>query len=360
MGRVKLIPIIIAGGRGTRFWPLSRRKKPKQLLDLISKKPLIRETYERLAPVSGKKEVYISTSKDLVEPIKKILPEIPEKNYLVEPEPRDTAPGIGLALAMVSRELKEASPEPVLAFLPSDHYIKKPAEFRKVLKKAGEIAYKKNLIVTIGIKPSFPSTSYGYIQPKEPISGYKDAYFVKRFKEKPDLRRAKRYVSMGFFWNAGIFIATPSLLWELFERYQPTMAEVLKKISTAPDARLVSTINREFPKLTKISFDYAIMEQAKEVGVVAGEFGWSDVGGYYALYQLLGGDGDKNISFGRLVERKSRGNFVRAEKLVALVGVSELAVIESEDAILVMNLKEEAELKNLIAQLEKSGLKKYL
>jgi len=360
MDRVKILPVIMAGGRGTRFWPLSRKNRPKQLLNLIDDKPLVRLTYERVLALASPEQIFISTSKELFSPLKKILSEIPKKNFILEPQPRDTAPGIGLVLVEITRRANEFSTEPVLAFLPSDHFIKKPAEFRRVLKRAGRLAKEKNLIVTIGIPPTFPSTGYGYIQPEQVITGYKSAYRVKRFREKPGLSLARRYLKMGFFWNAGIFIVTPGLLWELYEKYQPEMAGVLKKLTQLPSSRYKSSLKKEFPRLKKISFDYAIMERAKQVGMVAGEFGWSDIGGYYAWYQLLGGEGEKNLSNTELVFRASRGNLVRARKLVALVGVEGLAVIETNDILLVMDLKQEAELKKLVEEIKARGWKKYL
>ena len=360
MSRIKILPVIMAGGRGTRFWPLSRKNRPKQLLNLIDDKPLVRLTYERLLPLARPEQIFISTSKELFAPLRKVLPEIEEKNFILEPEPRDTAPGIGLVLVEITRRANEFSAEPVLAFLPSDHYIKKPGEFRRVLKRAGKLAKEKNLIVTIGIPPTYPSTAYGYIQPKGAVPGYSSAYLVKRFREKPNLSLARRYLKMGFFWNAGIFIVTPGLLWELYEKHQPQMAKILKKLAQLPSSRFKAELKKQFPGLQKISFDYAIMERAKQVGMVAGEFGWSDIGGYYAWYQLLGGEGEKNLSNTALVFRASRGNLVRARKLVALVGVEGLAVIETDDALLVMNLKQEGELKKLVEELKARGWDKYL
>ena len=360
MASVEIWPVLIAGGRGTRFWPLSRKNSPKQLLCLTSDQPLVCEACSVLEPVAECRNIFISTSQNLAPALKKALPKIQGKNFIIEPAGRDTAPAIGLALALLSRRLRENMPEPVIAFLPSDHHIQKPESFRKTLQNAARIAQTSGLIVTIGIKPDFPSTGFGYIQPGRPTAKSKNAFIARRFTEKPGQKQAKNYIRRGYLWNAGMFIARPGALWSAFKKYQPRMHSVLQKIRHAPPAKLKSVIAAEFPKLQKISFDYAVMEKAKEAAVVPGDFGWSDIGGYRVLRKLMAARGVKNSGKGKLVTVSSEDFFAHTKKLTALIGVRDLAVVETDDAILVMDLSSDARLKELVSELERLGLDEYL
>jgi len=358
MAKMEIWPVLIAGGKGTRFWPLSRKRLPKQLLCLASSRPLICTACEILKPVTKGDRIFISTSRELAPAVQKALPEISAANFILEPEGRDTAPAIGLALAQISRKLDPQGPEPVLAFLPSDHHIEKPAGFRKVLLKSAQIAMQNDLIVTIGIKPKFASTGFGYIQPGRTLADAKEARHALKFTEKPKADKAAKYLKQGFLWNAGMFIARPSVLWKVFAQNQPEMYRHLQKILRASD--LKSAVKTEFKKLPKISFDYAVMEKAKNVAVVKGDFGWSDIGSYRVLRSVLGKRGAMNAGKGKLVSINSDGMFVHTTKLAATVCVSNLAIIETEDALLVMDLSGDAKLKELIAELERLGLKEYL
>jgi len=355
----KFIAVILAGGRGMRFWPLSRKNAPKPLLCLLSENPLICQACQIIEPIASSQQIFISSSKELLYSLKKALPQIPSQNFLLEPEPKDTAPAIGLALALISRRPNPKEPEPVLAFLPSDHHFKRPAQFRATLKQAQEIAQKKDLILTIGVKPDFPCTGYGYIQPDKPLARDNNCFWVKTFKEKPDLGKAQRYIERGFYWNCGIFIARPSVLWRAFQEFAPDLYERFQKISKAKNSIISSVIEQEFPDLPKISFDYAVMEKAKNIAMVAGDFGWSDLGTYRAIARILGKE-PKNLGRGRIIHLSSENVIARTNKLTGLVGVKDLAIIETNDALLVMDLSKEDELKKLVLMLEKMGLKKYL
>jgi mannose-1-phosphate guanylyltransferase len=360
MASVEIWPVLIAGGRGTRFWPLSRKNLPKQLLCLTSENPLIHEVCRVLAPLAEHKNIFVSTSTNLAPAIKKALPEIEHKNFITEPAGRDTAPAIGLALALLSRRLRDNRPEPAIAFLPSDHHIRKPGSFRKTLQRAARIAGSRDLIVTIGIQPDFPATGFGYIRTGRPLAGSKKAFMVRRFMEKPGQKQAVKHVRSGCLWNAGMFIVRPGVLWSAFRKYQPRMLPALEKIRDAPASKLKSVIAAEFPKLQKISFDYAVMEKAKEAAVVSGDFGWSDIGGYQVLRKLLAGKGVRNAGTGKLVALSAQDVFAHTKKLTALIGVRDLAVVETDDAILVMDLSSDAQLKQLVSELERLGLDKYL
>ncbi len=360
MTKPEIRPILIAGGRGTRFWPLSRKKKPKPLLSLLSREPMIRSVFNLLNPLSGSKKIFVATSRELASAIRKILPEMPRENFLLEPEPRDTAAAIGLSLALISRKIEPDATEPVLAFIPSDLNVKRPARFRKILESASELAAKKNLIVAIGVIPDTPNPDYGYLQPGKKIPGHPNALLVRRFHEKPRRAQALKHLKQGCLWNTGIFISRPSVLWAAFEKDQPDFYRRLRKISQAKSLRLRSTILKEFPRLKKISFDYAIMERAENLAMVKGDFGWSELGSFSRLDQILGRDRIKSLGPGRLVAVKSDRILARTEKLTVALGVRNLAIIESEDAILIMDRDHEPLLKQLVAELERLGLDRYL
>jgi mannose-1-phosphate guanylyltransferase len=353
-------PVLITGGRGTRFWPLSRKSKPKPLLALGSDRPMIAAVCALLEPLSGPDKIFIATSRELAPALKKILPSIPAENYALEPEPRDTAPALGLSLALCSRRLDPAQPEPALAFIPSDLHAQKKAAFRQALKTAGALARSRDLIVVIGVKPDAPNPAYGYLQPGPPIGGRANIFMLKKFHEKPDLKTARRYVRRGFFWNAGVFVARPGVLWEAFRRHQPETHARLQRILRAPAARLERVVQKEFPRLKKTSFDYAIMEKWKATAMVTGDFGWTDLGGFSALDRIAGKDRIKNLGSGRLVTVASDRLLVLTRKLTAAVGVKDLVIVETEDAILIMDREREPELKRLVLELERLGLKQYL
>jgi len=360
MNRPAIWPVLIAGGSGTRFWPLSRKSRPKQLLCLTAKRPLVCEACRIIKPLAGRENIFISTSRELAPAIRKVLPEINPGNFILEPAPRDTAPAIGLALALLSRKIDPGKPEPVLAFLPADHHIAKPAAFRKVLAQAAGCAAQNNLVITIGIRPDFPSPNFGYIQPGKKVAGKSGLAMVKRFAEKPSAALAGKYIRRGFLWNAGMFLARPSALWSAFARHQPAIFKQLKKIQKAPAEKLESVVNSVFPSLPKTSFDYAVMEKVREAAVLSADFGWSDIGSYKILGELRGQGMAKNLGQGRLVAMASQNLFVHTTKLAAAVGVKDLALVETDDAILVMDLGSDARLKELVAQMAELGLKKYL
>ncbi len=356
-----LAAVIMAGGKGTRFWPKSRKDLPKQLLSIGTKKPLIVETVERLEPLIPRERIFISTSEDLAKRIQKLLPGISRSNYILEPVGRDTAPCVGLATAVLSRKIGSGPKRKVMAVLPADHCIGQPARFRKTLLKAANIAARHEVFVTIGIKPSGPSTAYGYIQPGEKLSGERGAFELKRFREKPGGHLAKRLLKQGCLWNAGMFIFQPEVGLVAFDKYLPKMAAGLRRIEAAADTRTQKRlIQKLFPEFEKVSLDYGIMEKTDNMAVISGEFGWCDVGGWDALYRLLGGDGERNVSRGSFIQVDSRGVYSDASKLVAAVGVEDLVIVESEDAILVLRMDQESEVKTLINLLERRGLKKFL
>jgi len=360
-GAPELFAVIMAGGKGKRFWPKSREKKPKQLLPIGAKEPLVRETVTRLMPLLAPERVFISCGKDLAPKIAAVVPEVPRSNFIIEPTGRDTAPCVGLAIEQVRRLSPGAGDDSVIAVLPADHRIGKPGRFRKTLQRAARTAFRKKLIMTIGIVPDRPSQAYGYIQPGQPVPGERGVAKAKQFVEKPDQATAKRYLKRGFLWNAGMFVFRIDVMREAYKKHQPGMAKRLAEIGAAMGTRKNKRVTETiFPKLEKISIDYAIMEKTDRAAVIPGDFDWTDVGGWDALYCMMGGDGESNVKMGNVEIVDSRGCYAEGTRLVALVGVEDLVVIETEDAVLVLNRERDGDIKKLTDLLAKKGIKEVL
>lgn len=351
-----LFAVIMAGGKGRRFWPKGRAHRPKQLLPIGSGEPLVRETVKRLLPAIPAERVFISCGKDLAPDIAAVLPEVPWDNFIVEPVGRDTAPCVGLSVEHVLRRSPEASEDSVIAILPADHCIKKPGKFRTALKQAAAVAHRGEKIVTIGILPGRPSSAYGYIQPGKELAGGGKARALKKFVEKPGEKTARRYLEKGYLWNAGMFVFRIDVMRRAYAEHLPGMHAGLTKIGDAMNGpSREKVLEMAFPKLQKISLDYGIMEKVDNAAVVPGDFGWTDVGGWDALYRLLGGDGEKSVTRGEVELVDSKGCYAEGEKTIALVGVEGLVVVETDDAILVLKREREEEIKQLTDRLERSG-----
>jgi mannose-1-phosphate guanylyltransferase len=367
--RQKIYSVIIAGGRGTRFWPLSRSRKPKQLLKLFGPKTLLRETADRVLSLGGSDQTLIVTVAEQLNAVRKELSGLPRKNFLAEPEGKNTAPCIGLA----ALEVFARDPDSVMIILPADHWVSDVPAFRRTLKTAAELAVRHDRLVTIGIQPTYPETGYGYIVKGEPLAGAEtaDAYQVKRFKEKPDAKTARRLLRNGSLWNAGIFAWKASTLLALMERYQPAIHNSLVKIANAtggkslatPAPTLSSVIAREYKKVPSISIDHAILEPAGSEGrvlTVPGEFGWSDVGSWAAVHQMSGRDPDGNASNGRWLALGSKDCLIHApDRLVVLLGMRDAFIVDTPDALLVGDLKRSQEVRDLVGELKKRGYDSY-
>ena len=361
MRRPALWVVIIAGGRGLRFWPRSRRNRPKPVLALGSRQPLIVETVDRLRGWVPAHRIFISTSESMAGIFQQTLPALPRSQFILEPEGRDTAPGVGLAALLLEKRMARSGADSVLAVLPADHVITRPAAFRRTLAQAARIAAREDVFVTLGIRPTSPSPLFGYLLPAKPYPGVKDAWWLKRFQEKPAPPVARKLIAGGGLWNAGMFLFRPSVLWPALRQHQPAMFAGLARIAAAAGTRREKQVIRDvFPRLQKISFDYAVMEKAEKVAMVRGDFGWTDLGGWDMLYRFQGGDGRKNLGAGRQAALDSRGCYVESRKLVALVGVENLILVETADAILVMARGQAAKLKSLVAMLEAKCLSRYL
>ena len=352
--RAEVHAVILAGGKGTRFWPRSRMRRPKQLLPIVSERSMVQETLERLKPLIPPRRVWVVTGADHAEELCEQLPSIPREQIIVEPLGRNTAPAIGLAAHLIGRR----SPDATMVVLPADHHVRFADRFRETLDRAIAIAASGELLVTIGIEPNAPETGYGYIERGEPLG--EGVHRVARFTEKPDQTRAEEFLAAGrYLWNSGIFIWRVRAIREALARHLPEIERHLGTIAAAwGDPRVLADL---YPKIEEISIDYGVLEKADNVAVVAGDFGWDDIGSWTALMRLWPADADGNVVRGRVVAVDSRGNLVAADRrLVALVGVEDLVVIETDDAVLICPTGRAQDVKQVIEELRQRGWKEHL
>jgi len=326
--------LIMAGGGGTRFWPRSRKRSAKQVLNVVGDSSLIQATVERLAPVIPPERQWILTNDHLRDTILKQLPQIPARQVLAEPAQRNTAPAIGLAAQI----LRSVDPDAVMGVFPSDHVVGKPAVYRKVIKAAFRGAAAGNLMV-VGIKPRWPETGYGYIEfPGGTEAGASGLAPVLRFHEKPQLPMAEQYVAAGnFYWNSGMFFWRASVVLDELRQHLPKTATILASLPPFGKRSFAAALQQSFPLCENISIDYAVLEKAGNVaGVAAPDFAWNDVGSWNAVYELLPRDQCGNVAPADSVCLDARDNFVDARgKVVALLGVKDLIVVDTPDALLV-------------------------
>ncbi|MEO8025703.1 MAG: sugar phosphate nucleotidyltransferase [Bryobacteraceae bacterium] len=346
--------LILAGGRGTRFWPRSRRANAKQVLRFFGERSLIQQTVDRLAPVIPPERIWVLTNDHLRAEIQKQLPEVPKRQILAEPAARNTAPAIGLAAQI----LQGIDPQAVMGVFPSDHIIGRPAAYLALVKKAFRVA-ESGGIGLLGIQPRWAETGYGYVEfPRGVKAGAASA--VMRFREKPDLKTAKKYVAAGnYYWNAGMFFWKTSVVLDSLRRHLPKTATLLASLPKFNSRDFPARLAETFPHCENISVDYAILEPASKTagaitGVTAGDIGWNDVGSWNAVYELLDRDESGNAARGELVAHGASGNYVDAEgKLVALVGVDDLVVVDTPDALLITRRECAQEVGDLVKLLEK-------
>ncbi|MBP7653841.1 mannose-1-phosphate guanylyltransferase [Candidatus Dependentiae bacterium] len=349
--------LIMIGGRGTRFWPLSKIKKPKQLIDFTGNGEMIRLTVDRLKPVVKNKDFFVITSKHLIQPVKKILNEI--KNVVGEPEGKNTAPCIAMALGILYKNFKDE----ILGVFPGDHYIKKESAFVSILKKAETFASKNNALITIGIKPDSPHTGYGYIEFDKSKKLSPDIFKVKKFYEKPDFNKAHNFFKSGnFLWNAGIFIWKIGVIVESFKKYQPQMYDSIIRISNSSKKNLTKTIYEEFKKMPKISIDYAIMEYSDNIVTIPADIGWNDIGSWSSLDSINSADKNGNVVISKKnILLSSNRNIIHCKnKMVAAIGVDDLIIASDDDCILVCKKESDQKVGDIVKNLESLNLREYL
>jgi mannose-1-phosphate guanylyltransferase len=346
--------LIMAGGRGTRFWPRSRRRTAKQVLRFMGERSLIQQTVDRLRPVLPPEKIWIVTNEFLRDEVVKQLPEVPARQILAEPAQRNTAPCIGLAAHI----LQSLDPNAVMGVFPADHYIAKPARYLRLVRAAFRSAAQGKIAV-LGIQPRWAETGYGYIEfPRGTQAGAIEPVPVLRFREKPDLKTAKRFVAAGnFYWNAGMFFWRTSVLLDALRRHRPQMATVLASLPPFQSRSFHAKLRDTFPLCENISIDYAVLERAEGVvGIAADDIGWNDVGSWDAVYELMARDASANAARGEVLLHDSSGNYVDAGgRLVALLGVKDLIVVDTPDALLIADRHRAQEVSALVKLLEKAG-----
>jgi mannose-1-phosphate guanylyltransferase len=338
--------LIMAGGKGERFWPWSREKRPKQLLPLFGKKTMVEMTVDRLLPLIPRERIWILTNPQQARSMQKLMPRFPRTNFIIEPVGRDSAGAVMLGCAQVSVR----DPKAVMALLPADALIKNQKEYLRVLHSCFEAAQKEKIFVTIGIRPKYPSSAYGYIErgeERKSLSASRTSIFkAKRFLEKPDSKTAERLVkTRRFYWNAGMFIWSADAIHEGFKKYSPIHARGWKEIQKDSSHYL----KNGFLSLPKISIDYAIMEKAKNVYVADGTFDWDDVGSWSAMAEHMSLNRFGNIEQGEVIAVDSKDCLIFGnQKMIATLGVQNLVIVQTEDAILICDRKQTARLKEVV------------
>lgn len=357
--KMKRTALIMAGGKGERFWPRSRVSLPKQFLSLTDDgKTMIQLTVERISPLVNIEDVYIATNKNYRELVKQQLPGIPEENILCEPVGRNTAPCIGLGAAHVAKKYDDAT----MIVLASDHLIKNNEIFTETFTQACEVAEKGENLVTIGITPNYPETGYGYIK-YDQNTKEGSAYAVEKFVEKPVLEVAKEYLADGhYLWNSGMFVWNVSTILNNFKKLLPESYAALMKIKeSVGTADEEAVLNKEFMNLEAESVDYAIMEKADNIYIIPGNFGWDDIGSWLAVGRIKKTDDDNNVVNGNVVTVNTKNCVIEgADKLIATVGLRDMVVVDTKDATLISTKENAGEIKKVLAKLRETGKNQYL
>jgi len=357
--------VILSGGVGTRLWPLGRKHNPKQFFPMISKQPLVKETYQRFLKTYGKQHIFFSVTADLLTPLRKIFPGVPRKQFIVEPSRRDTAPAMGFVAAYLAL----IDPDEPMVFVPSDHFVGDPASFLSCFKAGEKLIRETGKMVDIGIAATFPSTVLGYTKIGAPVAAWEKpaVYHFAGHTEKPDAQTALRYLADGhYLWHGNYYMWTPAKFLSAFERYAPKTYATLLLIMEALKKNRVRDVNKLYETLEKVSFDYAITEKINQsdVLIIKGDFGWSDVGAWDTLFDRLQPSGDAfgNVIKGQVIhiDTKNCLFFGHDKKLLATVGLENMAIIDTPDALLICPLDRAQEVKKLFPEIEKRGLKKHL
>ncbi len=341
----------MAGGSGTRFWPRSRRRLPKQLLPVLGSRSLLQETVARLRGIVPTSQVLIVTHRDHAAAVRRQLPQVPARNVLSEPVARNTAP----CLALAALTIEARAPGATFVSLPADHMIADAAAFRAALLEALAWAAAEPVAVTIGIRPTSPETGYGYVELGPRLAGRTAR--VRKFVEKPTAARARAFVAGGrHLWNGGMFAWRTTTILGLLDRHLPAVTRALRRALDAPARGRSAMLARTYRRLPSISIDYGVMEHARDVLVVSGDFGWSDVGSWAALAELAGRNGGARI----IPVDAPRSVVFGDGRLVALVGVADVIVVDTPDALLVCRRDRAQDVRRVVEELARRGLQTYL
>lgn len=357
--RMERYGVIMAGGGGTRFWPLSRKERPKQLLNLSGRDIMVNETIDRLQQVVSRENTYIVTNVTQVPLMaEETRGRIRKEHILAEPAARNTAACIGYAAMEILKKHKDG----IMCIVPSDAFIQDEEEYARVIRCGMEAAEETDMLVTIGIKPVFPATGYGYIKGKAKEKG-KNYAMVEEFVEKPDLETARAYLEDGSYqWNSGMFIWKASTILKKFKELLPDVYDCLAEIGEAMGTKQEQeVIQRIYPGIPKISIDYGIMERCKDVLVVEGDFGWNDVGSLDMLHVMKKADQDGNILYGKQINIDTKECISYGQdKLIATIGVQNLIIVQTEDALLVCEKSRAQDVKKIVDRLSEEGMEQYL
>lgn len=357
-----MLALIMAGGLGTRFWPKSRREHPKQLLKMFGEKTLIQNTVNRLLPIISNEDIYVVSTEEQLEKIKEHLPELPEGNFIVEPMGKNTAPCIGLASIFMQKK----HPGETMVVLPADHLIFDDKMFHETLLAGAKAANEFDSLVTIGIKPTYPATGYGYIQLQDKINSIEgiEIFNVKTFAEKPNEETAKSFIQSGdFLWNSGIFMWKIERILDEIKKSLPDLydglIEIDENIGTANESEVVHSV---YGEIKGISIDYGIMEAAEDVKVLRGSFGWNDLGSWEEVYKLHEKDAENNVLIGQQhLVKECRGCYIDSqERSVAIVGIDNLIVVDAGDVILLCPRDRAQDVKALVEMAKQKMLTQYL
>ncbi|WP_430883937.1 mannose-1-phosphate guanylyltransferase [Fusibacter sp. JL216-2] len=352
---MKNIALIMAGGAGTRFWPMSRKSMPKQYLNLTGQDTLLNETIERLIGLYDIDDIHIVTNKDQETVLLETLPEnFKRENLIFEPAMRNTSAAIGYSAVVLEKKYGHC----VMSVFPADHHISDVEKFQKTIKLGIDAASENNSLVTFGLNPTYPATGYGYIRMEDKVitNGVGQ---VKEFVEKPDLTTAKKYIDHGsYFWNSGMFTWRSDVILEEFKRHLPELSSRL--VSIAEDYSK-NTVKKEYPLMEKVSIDYGILEKSDKVQVVPSYFEWNDVGTFEALDSIRESDENNNIIEGKALAIESKNTTVISKsKLIATVGLDNMIIIEEEDAILVLPKDRAQDVKTIVESFKKNNMEDYL
>ena len=356
---MKKIAVILAGGRGERFWPKSRRSKPKQFLNLVeNEKTMLQLAIERIRDIIDLEDIYIVTNKNYKQIVMEQVVEIPEENIIIEPSGKNTAPCICLAATYISKKYNES----VMFVFPSDHFLQDEEVFLNTLNSAYEMSSTNNALVTIGITPTYPETGYGYIkydQKTKILSCYK----VDQFIEKPCKEKAKEYIlESKYLWNSGIFIWRTSIILQNMKKDLPEIYEKIQKVFSIGDCdKRNKYLEQVYEEIPSVSIDYGILEKANNVYVIPGNFGWDDVGSWLALERLNDLDEKGNVIQGNVINIKTKNSIIESEdKLVVAMGIKDVIVVESKDAILICSKQNISDIRKIPEELIKSDNRHYL
>ncbi len=353
--------VIMAGGSGTRFWPQSRRSRPKQFLRLAGDGTMIQQTFARCQPLIPPERLWVVTNRLHAEETRRQLPELSGERLLLEPCGRNTAPCVGLAAI----HLLAQDPDATMLVMPADHVIGPDEVFRDAAERAAQVVEQSpERLVLFGVPPSYPATGFGYIERGEPLEGHRGAYLVKRFREKPDRPTAEQFVRAGtFYWNCGIFVWKARRILKALGQYEPDIYQRLCRLQeTLGQPSWQQTLEDEFPQMKSISVDYAVLERAENVCVFEAPFNWDDVGSWQALSRLLGADELGNTVAGLHCGVETKNCIIRSsdDHLIGTLGVEDLIIVHTPDATLVASRADENAIRKLVERLEEEGHERFL